>query len=106
MLTSPKVHLKARNYPCPQCDGAFARKDTLRRYVVDLNVLILVLNTNNNARHVDDGCPKRPEVKKRVANKVPKSTRSRPISGTGRPSASRTSPSPLKQLQAALAQVP
>ncbi|KAF2721580.1 hypothetical protein K431DRAFT_284727 [Polychaeton citri CBS 116435] len=42
------VHVKAKNYSCPLCDSSFARKDTLRR-------------------HVDDGCPRRPEVKKRIS---------------------------------------
>ncbi|KAF2217077.1 hypothetical protein CERZMDRAFT_32776, partial [Cercospora zeae-maydis SCOH1-5] len=27
------VHLKARNFACPMCRNAFARKDTLRRYL-------------------------------------------------------------------------
>ncbi|EME40469.1 hypothetical protein DOTSEDRAFT_74144 [Dothistroma septosporum NZE10] len=41
------VHLKERKYRCPLCYGSFARKDTLRR-------------------HVDDGCPRRPEMRKRL----------------------------------------
>ncbi|CAK4030374.1 Cell wall transcription factor ACE2 [Lecanosticta acicola] len=40
------VHLKERKYQCPLCCSSFARKDTLRR-------------------HTDDGCPRRPEVKRR-----------------------------------------
>ncbi|KAF7192742.1 Cell wall transcription factor ACE2 [Pseudocercospora fuligena] len=40
------VHLKTRNFHCPMCFSAFARKDTLRR-------------------HVDDGCPRREQVRKR-----------------------------------------
>ncbi|KAK5695114.1 hypothetical protein LTR17_024616 [Elasticomyces elasticus] len=42
------VHLKTRNWTCHLCDVSFARKDTLRR-------------------HVDDGCPRRPEVKRRMS---------------------------------------
>ncbi|KAK4544971.1 hypothetical protein LTR36_003876 [Oleoguttula mirabilis] len=73
------VHLKARNYACLLCDSAFARKDTLRR-------------------HVDDGCPKRPEVKKRVS-KVRRPSNAN--AGAGRQSfqhtkESTTAPSPLR----------
>ncbi|KAM0716854.1 hypothetical protein Q7P37_006706 [Cladosporium fusiforme] len=39
------VHLKARNHQCAWCGNAFARKDTL-------------------TRHVEEGCSKRPEVRK------------------------------------------
>ncbi|KAK3109348.1 hypothetical protein LTR53_017494 [Teratosphaeriaceae sp. CCFEE 6253] len=48
------VHLKSREHMCPLCSTSFARKDTLRR-------------------HVDDGCPLRPEMKRR-------NTRSRRVS--------------------------
>ncbi|KAK5121465.1 hypothetical protein LTR85_005298 [Meristemomyces frigidus] len=76
------VHLKARNFPCPLCNSSFARKDTLRR-------------------HVDDGCPKRPEVKKRVS-KVRRPSNAASASGARRQSFQhardqRTAPSPLRQ---------
>lgn len=41
------VHLKERKHRCPLCYGCFARKDTLRR-------------------HIDDGCPRRPEMRRRL----------------------------------------
>ncbi|EME78249.1 uncharacterized protein MYCFIDRAFT_51582 [Pseudocercospora fijiensis CIRAD86] len=46
MRHEQSVHLKTRNFHCPLCFSAFARKDTLRR-------------------HVDDGCPRREQVRKR-----------------------------------------
>nr|OQO30481.1 hypothetical protein B0A51_01710 [Rachicladosporium sp. CCFEE 5018] len=49
------VHLKERNFTCHLCDSAFARKDTLRR-------------------HIDDGCPKRTECRKRTTVKKRRST--------------------------------
>ncbi|RMY33959.1 hypothetical protein D0865_14315 [Hortaea werneckii] len=52
------VHLKMRNFICPLCNSSFARKDTLRR-------------------HVDDGCPRRPEVRKRFGRTPQSSNASR-----------------------------
>lgn len=51
-----QVHLKARNYPCPLCDSSFARKDTLRRYVM-VRLCKLDLDVVANSR--DQTCRRR-----------------------------------------------
>nr|POE66674.1 transcriptional regulator prz1 [Quercus suber] len=61
-------HLRtAKDHACPLCRGRFARKDTLQRYF-QIHVLSFVFMIADFyvPRHVDDGCPKRSEVRRRT----------------------------------------
>lgn len=84
-----QIHIKSRDFVCPRCDNSFTRKDTWRRSVQSYVLPSLHQRRLTLSRHVEDGCPNRPEVKKGGA-KAHRSLRGRSRRRSSRDSGQRT----------------